>query len=159
MLAAASFSTCSVLISLAAFAVAARFLPVEKLDMTLDLGPRFVALVLPVMLPLVFLVAMLQTLVSAYARNFREAQTYLGILQILPLIPSMMLTLMPFKAQLWMYGVPLVGQQLVITQLLRAEAVGVAQLAVCFSVTAAAGWLVYGVARRSYDSERLAISA
>ncbi len=158
VLAAASFSGCSVLISLTAFAVAARFLPVEKLDMTLELGPRFVAQVLPVMLPLVFLVAVLQTLVSAFAKNFREAQTWLGILQILPLIPSMMLTLIPFKATLWMYGLPLVGQQLVITKLLRAESVSMAQLVVCFAVTAVAGWLMYGVARRIYDSERLAVS-
>jgi sodium transport system permease protein len=158
VLATASFSICSVLISLTAFSVAAHFLPVEKLDMTLDLGPRFVAQVLPVMLPLVFLVAVLQTLVSAYAKNFREAQTYLGILQILPLIPSMMLTLMPFKPQLWMYGVPLVGQQLVIAQLLRAEAVDIAQLGLCFAVTAAAGLLVFRVTQRLYGSERLAVS-
>jgi sodium transport system permease protein len=106
----------------------------------------------------VFLVATLQTLVSAFAKNFREAQTYLGVLQILPLIPSMMLTLMPFKAQLWMYGVPLVGQQLVIAQLLRAEAVSAGQLAICFAVTALAGWLVFRVTKRLYGGERLAIS-
>lgn len=159
VLAAASFSTCSVLISLTAFAVAARFLPVDKLDMTLDLGPRFVAQVLPVMLPLVLLVAVLQTLVATYARNFREAQTYLGVLQILPLIPSMLLTLMPFKPQLWMYGVPLVGQQLVITQWLRAEPVGLLPLGICFAVTAVAGLLVLRLTQRLYGSERLAISA
>jgi len=159
VLATASFSICSVLISLTAFAVADRFLPVEKLDMTLDLGVRFVAQVLPVMLPLVLLVAALQTLVAAYAKNFREAQTYLGLLQILPLIPSMMLSLMPFKPQLWMYGVPLVGQQLGIAQLLRAESVTMGQLGICFAVTAAAGWLVFRVTQRLYAGERLAISA
>lgn len=159
VLAAATFSLCSVLISLAAFSVAARFLPVERLDMTLDLGLRFVAQVLPVMLPLVLLVAVLQTLVAAFAKNFREAQTYLGVLQILPMIPSLMLTLMPFKPQLWMYGVPLVGQQLVITQLLRAEAVGALPLGVCFAVTAAAAWLVLRLTQRLYGGEQLAISA
>ena len=79
----------------------------------------------------------LSHVVAAFAKNFREAQTYLGILQILPLIPSMMLTLMPFKPQLWMYGVPLVGQQLVIAQLLRAEAVGLAPLGGCVRQQAA----------------------
>jgi len=158
VLATASFSVCSVLISLTAFAVASRFLPVDKLGMTLDLGVRFIAQVLPVMLPLVLLVAVLQTLVAAFAKNFREAQTYLGLLQILPLIPSMMLTLMPFKPQLWMYGVPLVGQQLVITQLLRAEPVGLIPLAICFAVTAVAGWLVLRLTQRLYGGEQLAIS-
>ena len=159
ILAAASFSACSVLISLLAFSVAGRFMPVDRLDLTLALGASFIGQVLPVMLPLVFLVAVLQTLVAAYARNFREAQTQLGILQLLPLIPSMLLMVMPFKPQLWMYGVPLVGQQLVITQLLRAEAVGGRERLLCFVVTAVAGWLIYRLARRLYDGERLAVSS
>lgn len=159
VLAAASFSACSVLLSVTAFAIAGRFVPMEKLDMTLQLGAAFVAQVLPLMLPLVFLIAVLQTLVAAYARNFREAQTQLGILQLLPMIPSMLLMVMPFKPQLWMYGVPLVGQQLIITQLLRAEAVGAAERVLCFVVTALTGWLVYLMARRLYASERLAVSS
>jgi sodium transport system permease protein len=159
ILAAASFSACSVLISLLAFSVAGHFMPADRLDLTLELGASFIGQVLPVMLPLVFLVAVLQTLVAAYARNFREAQTQLGILQLLPLIPSMLLMVMPFKPQLWMYGVPLVGQQLVITQLLRAEAVGGRERLLCFVVTAVAGWLVYRLTRRLYDGERLAVSS
>jgi sodium transport system permease protein len=134
-------------------------MPVESLDMTLNMGFGFALTVLPLMLPLVFLLAVLQTLVSSYAKNFREAQTYLGLLQIIPIIPSIALMLLPFKPQLWMYAVPLVSQQLLITQLLRAEVATIPQLLLCFAITLLAGWLMFRVTRRVYDSERLAISA
>jgi sodium transport system permease protein len=137
---------------------AGKIISSAQLDMTLNLGWEFAIQVLPVMLPLVFLLSVMQTLVAAYAKNFREAQTMLAILQLIPMIPSMMLAIMPFKPQLWMYAVPLVGQQLTITRLLRGESVGALPLLVCFVVTLIAGWLLYLVARRAYNTERLAIS-
>jgi sodium transport system permease protein len=158
ILAAAAFSLCSIAISLVAFMLASKVMPTEQLGMTLDLGLRFILPVLPVMLPLIFLLSVLQTLVAAYAKNFREAQTYLGLLQLVPMIPSMMLSLMPIKPALWMYATPLVGQQLVITRLLRGESVAAAQLVLCFVVTLLAGWLLYQLTRRLYEQERLAVS-
>ena len=73
------------------------------------------------MLPLVLLIVIAQILVTAFARSPREAQTHLGLLQLLPIIPSVVLSLLPVKAALWMYAVPLLGQQLTIMQLLRGE--------------------------------------
>ncbi len=51
------------------------------------------------MLPLVVLIATLQTLAAAFAKSFREAQTYLSLLMFVPAVPTMMLSLFPVKTR------------------------------------------------------------
>jgi len=158
LLATATFSLMSVLLSLGAFMVAGRVMPTAELGMSLDLGLGFALSVLPLLVPVVGLVACLQTLVAAFARSFREAQTYLGLLQLVPVVPSLLLSALPIKPVLWMYGVPLVGQQLCITRLLRGEAVTPLQSGLATGVTLVALVVALAVTRRVFQSERLAIS-
>lgn len=153
-----SFALVSLLLATVAFGVVGRFLPVEKLDIVLDLGPRFAAFVLLLMLPLAVLLATLQTLVSAYAKSYREAQTYLSILMLLPVIPSLLLAVLPVQAKPWMYAVPLLGQQLGIMDLVRGEAIGALQLAAVLAGTSLAAVLAFALTRWLYASERLAVS-
>ncbi len=153
-----SFALVSLLLATIAFGVVGRFLPVEKLDIVLDLGPRFAAFVLLLMLPLAVLLATLQTLVSAYAKSYREAQTYLSILMLLPVIPSLLLAVLPVQAKPWMYAVPLLGQQLGIMDLVRGEAIGALPLAAVLAGTSLAAVLAFLLTRWLYASERLAVS-
>ena len=66
-------------------------------------------------IPTVLLFSIAQILVSAFAKSVREAQTWLGLLQLVPVIPSIVLSIMPVKAQLWMFTVPLLSQQVAMT--------------------------------------------
>ena len=154
-----AFAITTVLLSIIAFSVVGQFLPTEKLGMTLTIGPRFVASTILVMLPLALLLATLQTLVAAFAKSYREAQTYISLLMFVPVIPTLMLSIMPFKTQFWMYAVPLMGQQVVITRLLRGDFVPASALSLSFVCTALAALVVYALTLRVYQSERLAISA
>jgi sodium transport system permease protein len=158
LLATASFSMASLTLGLLAFLGAGIFMPTQQLGMSLALGPHFFAIALPVLAPLVLLLSICQILIAAFARSVREAQTYLGLAQLVPLIPSIVLSVLPVKAQLWMYAVPLLGQQLAIMRLLRAEPVPALALALSALVTLLAATAVFLLARRVYDSERLAIS-
>jgi sodium transport system permease protein len=157
--ATSAFAFTTLLLSIVAFSIAGRFLPTEKLGMSLELGPRFILLTLFVMLPLVVVLASLQTLAAAFAKSFREAQTYLSLLMFVPVIPTLLLSLFPLKTQTWMYAVPLMGQQVVIMRLLRGDPVASSQLGLCFAATALAALLACLVAVWVYRSERLAISA
>lgn len=154
-----TFSLASLVLTALAFALAGRFLPAEKLGMAFDLGPGFVADAILLELPLIALFAVLETLVSAFAKSYREAQTYLGLLMFIPILPSLLMSLLPVKPAHWMYAIPLLGQQIGITDLLRGDAVRVSDIAlalVCGFVCAA----VLGVVTaRVYQAERLAISA
>ncbi|MFI4970341.1 MAG: ABC transporter permease [Lysobacterales bacterium] len=154
-----AFALTTLLLSIVAFSIAGQFLPVEKLGMRLEIGVRFALVTLFVMLPLVFVLATLQTLAAAFAKSFREAQTYLSLLMFVPVIPTLLLTVFPQKTQSWMYAVPLMGQHVAITRLLRGDAIAPFQLGLCFACTALAALVVYLVTAQIYRSERLAISA
>ncbi|HEV2286070.1 MAG TPA: ABC transporter permease [Steroidobacteraceae bacterium] len=153
------FSVMSLLICVTAFTVAGRLIPTEKLGMDLSLGPLFALEVLVLMLPLVLLLAALQTLVAAFSRSYREAQTYLGILMLVPALPSVLLSVLPVKTVPWMYAVPLLGQQVGITELIMGGAVTMAEVATCLLCGFAVAALTLAVTARVYGSERLAISA
>jgi sodium transport system permease protein len=152
------FSTVSLLISLLAFAVVGQFIPAEKIGMELDLGVHFAAYVLLLMLPLVLLLSALQSMVAAFAKSYREAQTYLSLLMLVPIIPSALLSFMPVKAQAWMYAVPLLGQNLGIMQLLRGDGVTAEQIGLCLAGTLVAAVIAILATIQLYRSERLAIS-
>ena len=154
-----AFSTVSLLITLLAFAVVGRFIPTEKVGMELNLGLHFAAYVLLLMLPVVLLLAALQSMVAAFAKSYREAQTYLSLLMLVPIIPSLVLAIMPIKAQAWMYAAPLLGQSLGIMQLLRGDGVTAQQIGLCLGGTLAAAVIAVLLTIQLYRSERLAISA
>ncbi|HUW53910.1 MAG TPA: ABC transporter permease [Rhodanobacter sp.] len=154
-----TFSTASLLITLLAFAVVGRFIPAEKIGMELDLGLHFGSCVLLLMLPLVLLLGALQSMVAAFAKSYREAQTYLSLLMLVPIIPSLVLAILPIKAQAWMYAVPLLGQNLGIMQLLRGDGISGQQIGLCLAGSLAAALLAVLATIQLYRSERLAISA
>jgi sodium transport system permease protein len=154
-----AFSTASLLICLLAFAVIGRFMPTEKLGMEVHLGWRFATHVLLLQLPMIALLAALQSMVAAFAKSYREAQTYLSLLMMVPILPSIMLMVMPIKPQPWMYAVPLLGQHLGILDLLRGNGIGGQHLALCLAGSAAAALLAVLATMQLYRAERLAISS
>lgn len=154
-----AFSVASLLICVTAFTIAGHLIPTERLGMELGLGPLFGLKVLVLMLPLVLLVAALQTLVAAFSKSYREAQTYLGILMLVPVLPSILLSVMPVKTAGWMYALPLLGQQVGITELLLGGSVTAAQFAMCLLCGFALAGIMLAVTARVYGSERLAICA
>ncbi len=153
-----AFSTASLLICLLAFTVIGRFMPTDKLGMVIDFGPRFVFSVLLLQLPLIVLAAALQSMVAAFAKSYREAQTYLSVLMMVPILPSIVLMVMPFKAQDWMYAVPLLGQHLAILDLVRGHGFSALHVALCLGGTALASVVATLVTMQIYRSEKLAIS-
>jgi sodium transport system permease protein len=155
----ATFSLASLVLCAIAFVIAGQFLPTAKLGMAFDLGPGFIADAILLELPLVALFAVLETLVAAFAKSYREAQTYLSFLMILPIIPSIIMGVMPVKPAHWMYAVPLLGQQIGIGDLLSGKSVSGGDIGLAL-VCGFAVALIVGIATAMvYRSERLAISA
>lgn len=157
--ATALFALISLALGVIGFSVAGHFMDVGKLNIVLDLGMHFFVFTLLLMLPLVLLLACLQTLVAAFAKSFREAVTYLSLLMFLLVFPSVLLAFIPVKARLWMYAVPLMGQQLGIMRLLRGHTPRAVEIAACLLGTTLAAAIVFLVTIRAYSSERLAVSA
>src|SRR5690348_15001155 len=154
-----AFSLASLVLCAIGFAAAGHFMPAEKLGMSFDLGATFIGKALLLELPLLALFAVLQTLVAAFAKSYREAQTYLSLLMILPILPSMLMSFMPVKPATWMYAVPLLGQQIGISELLRGRAIGMGDIGIALVCGFIATLIAGLITARIYGTERLAISA
>jgi len=76
---------------------------------------------LAAVLPLVLLSSALQMLVASFARSFKEAQTYLSGLLLLPVLPGLVLSLFPMETKGWMLAVPSLAQSQLVTDLMRGE--------------------------------------
>ena len=154
-----AFSLASLVLTVIAFVIAGGFLPTARLGMSFDLGAGFVADAILLELPLIAVFAVLETLVAAFAKSYREAQTYLGFLMIVPIIPSALMSVLPVKAAHWMYAVPLLGQQLGISDLLGGKAVAGGDIGLALACGFAAAAVLGVITVWVYRSERLAISA
>lgn len=153
------FASLSLMITVVAFAVAMRFVPLTEVGLGLSLDAATCLALFLVTAPVTLLAASLQTIVAAFAKSFREAQTYLSFLLFLPMLPTLALFILPVKSKLWMMAVPILGQSLLIEKLVRAERLESMQVAVATACTLAVGGVLAWVAAKLYHRERLAFSA
>jgi sodium transport system permease protein len=120
-LATALTSACVALLTLGGFVITIHMLPLERLGMKVALGPTESAQILATILPLGLFGAALQMLIATFARSFKEAQTYLGLLNLLPMAPSMFLMLGPAVNAWWMLPLPALAQVGTVVSVLRGE--------------------------------------
>jgi sodium transport system permease protein len=154
-----SFAMASMMLSLVAFALAFQYIPLDELGMKVDFGPGLILRAGLLMVPLVLVFAALQTIVAAYAKSYREAQTYLSLLMLLPMLPSVILMINPMRGELWMSALPLLSQNVLIMALARGEGVALLDLALSFGVSMLLAIGLCWVAVRIYHRESLAVSA
>ena len=124
----------TVLICLVGFKVAIGRVPLEDLGVRAELGPSQMGTILAIVAPLILLAAGAQMLIATFARSFKEAQSYVQFLVLIPVVPATFLSLSPIKNQLWMMAVPFLSQDLLITSAMRGE--GVDPLWLCASAAA-----------------------
>ena len=117
---------------------AIRFVDLDALALRIAAGPREMGMFLLICLPLTAVAAALQVLVATFSRSFKEAQTYLSMMVLLPLAPGFLMTVKPVEEQAWMMGVPALGQQLMMGTVLQ----GGGLPAVDFGLSVLAGVLV-----------------
>ena len=60
-------------------------------------------------------------MLGMFAKSFKDAQSYIGLLVMLPVIPSMFLLFNPIATRTWMFAVPMLGQQLMLVDLIGAK--------------------------------------
>lgn len=111
----------SILVALLAFSLMLRRVPLEDLGIRASLGPNELVGLLAAILPLALFTGALQMLTATFARSFKEAQTYIQLLILLPTIPGMLVSFGNVKPAGWMMWVPTLGQQLLASESMRGE--------------------------------------
>jgi len=158
LLATITFGLVTLVATIISFKIAMPFMPLDDLGMTVDLGVKNISILLLILAPLAVLAASLQTIVATYSKSFKEAQTYVNLLIILPMIPSMALMFMPVKETLWMMAAPVLSQNLIINHIMRGEQVEAGSILTAVTGSLLVGLLFALVAIKLYSRERLLFS-
>ncbi len=95
-----------------------RFLPLEDMGVRFRLGFEHAGGILGAALPVCLFTAALQAFVATFARSFKEAQSYMGFLMLVPMVPGMMSALYPLGNATWMYGVPMLGSHVLLVNVI-----------------------------------------
>ena len=123
ILATCAYMCISLALSLTAFVCVFRFVPLERLGMSANLNARTALIFFAICLPFVPLGAALMTFVASFTRSYREAQTYLTAVLLIPTLPIAFASIYSLKTQSSFMFIPSLSQHLLMTSVLKDEAV------------------------------------
>ena len=113
-IAAAMMAMTAVVLTTVLCANIPRFLPLQDMGIQFHIGRNEFIGVLAAMLPMCLFSASLQASVATLARSFKEAQSYMGVLVLLPMLPGMISAVSTLGQDAWMYLVPVLGQHVLV---------------------------------------------
>jgi sodium transport system permease protein len=134
MLAALAIAAGSIALSL-------RAIPLESFGMSASFGPSTVWRVFATVAPFALLAAALLTVVASLTRTYKEAQSWLGLVMLVPTVPIAIAGVLSVQPQAKLMLVPSLSQHLLIQGLLRGE-----PLPAAWAILSAASCLVLGLA-------------
>lgn len=153
--ATAAYMLLSLALTLACFTVALPFMSLDELGMStsFDLVTALTAFL--VLVPFAPLGAALMTVVASFTKSYKEAQSYLGFVILVPTLPLIVASILNVRPSLALMAVPSLSQHLLITSLIRAEPIEAPMLAVSVATTLLLGALLAYAAVRLYGRERI----
>jgi sodium transport system permease protein len=122
------FMVVSLVLTLLGFVIALANLPLDELGMSSGFDAMTATAAFVLLVPFAVLGGVLMTLVASFTRSYKEAQTWLGLMLIVPTLPVALATLLnvqPTQALMW---VPSMSQHLLITALIRQDPVAASML-------------------------------
>jgi sodium transport system permease protein len=117
-IAAALFSVTGLVLVMAGNLYAMSRVPLEQLGVSFLIGPAEILGMLLVTVPIAFFATSLQMFVGLFAKSFKDAQVYIGLMSLLPMLPYFYNLMNTEGRELWMSLVPMLGQNMLLTDVL-----------------------------------------
>jgi sodium transport system permease protein len=106
------------LFELVLLAVAFQFMPFSQLGLRVDVSLLNLLGIFVALMSLVVIAVSLQQVISIFAKSFKDAQTYMGIIIFIPMLPMMYTLMNPGVYEPWFQWMPVLGHQAVVKDLL-----------------------------------------
>jgi sodium transport system permease protein len=129
----------------------------EFTSIQISVAPQAIVTAVSVVAPVVFMAVALQMLIASYARNVKEAQTYTQLLSLAGFMPALFLSILPIKAQAWMYFIPTIGQVFLVNKVIRGETLPIGDVTISLVMTLAIGIIALAAAIRLYNREQIVL--
>ena len=153
--AAVVFTLIALTVQLAAFWVMMRIVPRESLGLMTPPDVARLTLLLPICVPLALFAVAAQLVIAAVTRSLKEAQTYLGLLPLVPAIAGMLLVFAPVELHSVLAAIPTFGQTVLMGQVIRSETMNWPMVAVSAFATLAVTLALLALAFRLYEREQI----
>ena len=150
-----AFTSIAVALQLAAFKAMFELVTAGDYGIRVNPGIGAFLLVFVITVPLMAFAVSIQMIITTACRTYKETQTYLGLLPLLPSLPGMILVFVPVGTKLWMLLLPTFGQILLIGRLVRQEPVAWQEVLIASGSTGLAAALLLALAARLYQRDQL----
>ena len=140
---------------LAVLTVMLRRLPLEEIGMSVNFGPAVALAVFGAMLPFTLVGAALLTVVASFTRSYKEAQTWLGMVLLVPTLPIAVAGVLEVSPSPALMAVPSLSQHLLMQGLLRGEPLPASYVTISVTTTLGIGLALAWVAGRLYRREKI----
>lgn len=155
MTATVCYMLASLALTLIAFTIALRQLPLEQIGMSSNFGVATAALAFLLLCPFAPLGAALMTTVASFTKTYREAQTYLTFVLLVPTLPLAFATMLNIEPEARLMWIPSLSQHLLITTLIKDQPLDAAFVAISVVSTLAFGGVLGWLAVRLYRREAI----
>ncbi len=153
--AASLFSALSTALFLVSLSISVPLVPLQRVGMSLHIGAPASLAIFAVCVPLMVLGASLLTVVASFARTYREAQTYLSIVILVPTLPLVVTQLLDYRPSAALMLVPSLSQATLTTSLIKGEPLSALHVATSVAATTGVALLLAWLAVRLYQRERM----
>ena len=155
ILATCAYMCISLGLSLTAFVCVFRFVPLERIGMSANLGFGTAMIFFGICLPFVPLGATLMTLVASFTRTYREAQTYLTAVLLVPTLPIAFASIYSLKTKSSLMIIPSLSQHLLMTSVLRDEPILLGDVLVSAAASLGLALLMFVLTARHWRRETM----
>jgi sodium transport system permease protein len=134
------------------------WLPLEEIGMSWRVTWRDLALVCLASVPLSLFAAGLQIAVAMNARSFKEAQSVLSFVMLVPMVPGLVVSMLELKTAAWMYVVPMLSNQTLLRETAKGGELGLLPYVLTFGCSLLGALLAVGFASWRMKSERYVLA-
>jgi len=134
------------------------WMPLEEIGMSWRVSWGRLLLVCLASVPLSLFAAGMQIAVAMNARSFKEAQSVLSIVMLVPMLPGLAVSMLDLKTASWMYLMPMLSNQTLLRETAKGGDIGFLPFVLTFLCSALAAWLAVAFAAWRMKSERYVLA-
>jgi sodium transport system permease protein len=147
------YSSATFLLVLVSFSVAFKYMPIESVTVTLTAAK--VAFIFIACFPFVLVGTSAEIVLASYTKSFKEAQSYMGMVTLIPTLPLLMLILLspqPDWSNMW---IPSFSQGLIMIEAVKGEALAPQLVAVSMLTSTLIAGVFVSLSIWLYKRERI----
>jgi sodium transport system permease protein len=135
-----------------------KWMPLEEIGMSWSLGLPQLLAICTASIPLCLFAAAIEIALAMNARSFKEAQAMMSFAILIPMLPAIVLPMLDVKTADWMYLVPVLANQTLLSELAKGRDLGALPFLLTAGMSLLAALAAVAFATWRLRSERYVLS-